>query len=374
VARGTTIDFRSAPNTFHIIGISANETAARAAYPFGSSDGAAANGPRIALGPSNFPIQNGSVSNPFGPGVTIATDRSNGPPLCGVPYDVSVGPGQTFTATPPCTFTGGADVEVAGPNPTSDGLGNPLPGDWNVTVNASPGTYAFFCYIHPHMTGTLKVVERGAAGVTTQAQVDARSASQFDSDREQALAAEKAANVVRWSGGAPGTRTYQVSVGIGAAGDRVAIDEMLPNPQSVKGGPPRLVRGDQVLMSWPDGHNVHSVLFPAMPPTFANDTTPFGLDCVGGGYSPFGPGPPSCVPQVEANAPEVIFDPGTTRSGVALKSPATSVDTGVLLGTGYGLNPTPTWSARVTSDTAGGTYLFHCTIHDFMVGGFTVAT
>jgi plastocyanin len=374
VARGTTLDFRTAPNAFHIIGISADETAARAAYPVGTNDGTAANGPRIALGPSNFPIQNGSLTHPLGPGVHIAADRSQGPPLCGVPYDVSLAPGQTFPATPPCTFTGGADVEVAGPNPTSDGQGNALSGDWNITVNAPLGTYAFFCFIHPHMTGTLKVVEKGGPGVTTQADVTARSASQFASDRGQALDAEAAANVVQWSGGAPGKRTYQVSIGIGAAGDRVAIDEMLPNPQTVKGGPPHLVRGDQVLMTWRDSHNVHSVFLPAQPPTFANAPSPFGLDCVGGGYSPFGPGPPSCVPQLEAGAPEAIFDPGTNRSGGALTSPSATVDTGVLVGAGYLLNPTPTWSARVTSDTAGGTYLFHCTIHDFMVGALVVTT
>jgi plastocyanin len=374
VARGTTVDFRTAPNAFHVIGISADEAAARAAYPVATNDGSAANGPRLALGPSNLPIMNGSLSNPFGPGVQIASDRPNGPPLCGVPYAVNAGPGQTFPATSPCTFTGGNDVEVAGPNPTSDGLGNPLPGDWNVTIDAKPGTYQFFCYIHPHMTGTLTVVEKGGPGVTTQAVVNERSESQFASDRGQALAAEAAANVVRWTGGAPGTRTYQVSVGIGAAGDRVAIDEILPNPQSVKGGPPHLVRGDRVLMTWSDAHNVHSVLFPAQPPTFSNDTGPLGLDCVGGGYSPFGPGPPSCLPQVEAGAPEAIFDPGTSRSGIALTSPSTAVDTGVLVGAGYLLNPTPTWSARVTSDTAGGTYLFHCTIHDFMVGALIVTT
>jgi plastocyanin len=46
----------------------------------------------------------------------------------------------------------------------------------------------------------------------------------------------------------------------------------------------------------------------------------------------------------------------------------------LLLGENYGLNPTPAWSARVTSDTVDGTYLFHCTVHDFMVGALIVTT
>jgi hypothetical protein len=108
------------------------------------------------------------------------------------------------------------------------------------------------------MRGKLKVVDDRDddhdPAVSTQAQIDAASAFQFRQDRDDALETERAANVVRFSGGSPGTRTYHLSVGVSAADNHVAINEMLPQKLN-------LVRGDLVGYNWPDPHNVHTVGF-----------------------------------------------------------------------------------------------------------------
>jgi plastocyanin len=354
VHTGDVINFRTAPGAFHIVGLAKSEAAARAAYPVVVLDGDdpnAPNGaPKIAFGPSNYPIVNGNTSGDLS-GVDFS--RPNGPPDCGRPD----------LGEPDCTFSGGTDIEVAGPN-LNFGPTGPVPADWRVKIAAQPGTYQFLCFIHPGMRGTLNVVG-GSRPASTQAQIDHKAHGQFISDRAQALAAEQQANVVRWTGGAPGSRTYLFSVGVAAAHNHVAIDEMLPNPATVPGGPPRLTKGDQVRFNWVDPHNVHTVLFPP-----SAEISPFGFDCNGGFTEPTGP---PCLETGEF-APEVIGDPGNASSGTQLANPSTVVDSGVLVGTGYNLNPSvQTWSVGTGSGTAGGAYQFHCTVHDFMVGSFTVS-
>ncbi|MGZ4205941.1 MAG: cupredoxin domain-containing protein [Actinomycetota bacterium] len=358
VHQGETIDFRTAPGAFHIVALAADEGAARAAYPIAYPDEeqAANGGPKLGLGPSNFPIQGGSTSG----GGTIAFDRPSGPPVCGRP-DLS---------EPNCTFSGGNQVEVAGPNLNFDQQGNPLPADWNVTINATPGVYHFFCYIHPGMRGTLTVVP-SSRPVSNQHQITGRSEGQFQQDRAAALDAEQAANVVSYTGGAPGTRTYLVKMGIAAADNHVAIDEVFPNPATVPGGPPHLTKGDSVTITWPDPHNVHSAFFPAQPPDFSNDIGPFGFDC-GSSYQPAETGGPPCTEGAEGV--ESIADPGNVASGTALTSPTDTFDSGVLVGTGYGVpGSVQQWTLTTNSSTASGGYLFHCTVHDFMVGSFGVS-
>ncbi|HJT38091.1 MAG TPA: hypothetical protein VJ818_06670 [Actinomycetota bacterium] len=358
VHSGETIDFRTAPGAFHIIGLASDVATARSAYPiaFPDEEQAVNGGPKIALGPSNFPVTGGSTSG----GGDIAFDRPNGPPVCGRP-DLN---------EPNCTFTGGNDVEIAGPNLNFDQQGNPLPADWNVTINAAPGTYHFLCFIHPGMQGTLTVVP-SKHPVSNQHSIDGRAQDQFAADRDAAVQAERAANVVSFTGGAPGTRTYWVHVGLGAADNHVAIDEMFPNPQTVAGGPPVLTKGDSVRFVWADPHNLHSTFFPAQPPDFSNDIQPFGFDC-GSTFQAPGDGPP-CTETGEA--PELILDPGTVAAGAVLTSPNDVFDSGVLAGTGYNIpGAVQQWSVTTNSSTGSGEYLFHCTIHDFMVGAFGVAS
>jgi len=70
-----------------------------------------------------------------------------------------------------------------------------------------------------------------------------------------------------------------------------------------------------------------------------------------------------------------IFDPGNTPSRTALTTPTTFVDSGVLVGTGYNVQPTiQKWSVKVNDATAAGTYTFHCSVHDFMRGSLVVGS
>jgi plastocyanin len=354
VHQGDVVNFRTAPAAFHIVGLATNEAAARAAYPVGildTDDPNAPNGaPKIEFGPSNYPIVNGNTDGNLS-GVDFS--KPNGPPDCGRP---DLGEAD-------CTFSGGNDIEVAGPN-LNFGPTGPVAADWRVAINAAPGKYAFLCFIHPGMRGTLNVVAPDRP-TTTQSQIDHKSWGQFVADRAQGLAAERKANAVRYVGGAPGTRTYEFKVGVAAAKNHVAIDEMFPNPATVPGGAPALQPGDKVRFDWVDPHNVHTVFFP----TTVEETTPFGFDCDGGFTAP---APPPCVETGEF-APEVIGDPGISPPGTLLTSPSTVVDSGLLVGTAYGLSPSvQTWNVATTGASAGGTYTFRCAVHDFMVGSFTV--
>ena len=70
---------------------------------------------------------------------------------------------------------------------------------------------------------------------------------------------------------------------------------------------------------------------------------------------------------------ESIADPGTALSGAVLKDVQTIVDSGVLAGTGYGVQPTTqTWSVRTDAKTKAGNYQFWCSVHDFMNGTLAV--
>ena len=354
VHTGDTLNFRAAPGSFHIVALAPDEASGRAAYPVGLPDpldkapATGTGGPKIDLGPSNFSITGGSTHG----GGTIA-QNPNGPPVCG-----TAAPGQQ-----PCTFKGGDDIEIAGPNPGVDAAGNPAPSDWKIVINAPPGTYSYFCYIHPGMNGTLTVVAPSQPA-TTQAQIDAASATQFAADRDAALAAEKAANVPTFTGGAPGTRTYQVNVGIGT--DKVAIDEMLPRQA------PTLSPGDKVQYLWKDPHNVHTVCFPTDSKQLP---APFGFNCGTSFQSPpEGNAPPSGPPCMlpGATRPDFIGDPGNTPSGTALANPTAIVDSGVIFGTAYNVPGPQQWSVVVNASTKAGTYRYQCLVHDWMQGSLTV--
>jgi len=355
VHRGDVVNFRTAPAAFHVVGLARTAAEAQAAYPVATldtDDPNAPNGaPKIAFGPSNYPIVDGTASGDLS---KVDFSRPNGPPDCGRPD----------LGEPDCVFSGGNDIDVAGPN-LNFGPSGPLPADWRVKIDAAPGRYTYLCFIHPGMRGTLNVVGTSQP-TTSQAVINHQSFGQFVADRAQALAAEKAANVVSFTGRAPGTRTYLFKVGIGAAQNHVAIDEMFPNPATVPGGAPTLAAGDKVRFDWADTHNVHTVFFP----TTVEETSPFGFDCDGGFTPPTGP---PCFETGETFAPELIGDPGTSPPGTLLTSPTAIVDSGLLLGTGYHLSPlVQTWSVATNGSTGAGTYSFRCAIHDFMVGSFAV--
>ena len=352
---GDTIDFRSAPGSFHIVALARTELWARSTYPValadndggGLTDIATGSGTnKLVFGPSNFPITGGSHHG----GGTIDFTRGFGPPACGV----------ALLGEAACNFAGGADVEILGPEIGVDyATGNLGFADQLVNINAQPGRYHYFCYIHPGMRGVLDVVGSGA-GTSTQAEIDAASNAQFASDQAQALVVEQQTNQVEFTGGAPGTRNYTVHVGIAAANNHVAIDEMFPSQ------PLGLVAGDTVQFLWRDPHNVHSVAFPAESP---NLPEPFGFDC-GSTYNPIpftGP-PPICLEPGDSQF-EVIGDPGNAGPGTVLSDPSVVVDSGVLGGTGYGVTPSAqSWSLSTNGGSQPGAYRFQCTIHDWMQG------
>jgi plastocyanin len=260
-----------------------------------------------------------------------------------------------------CTFTGGTDVEVAGPNPGVDwkktiSSGHFVPGfsSWNIQINAAVGTYQFFCFIHPGMRGTLNVSTSPRTTITPAA-----VATQLAADKVGALSAEAALSSASVTGGVPGTRTFTVNMGINEANQRVAIDEVLPNQ------PLGLAPGDKIHYEWRDPHNVHSVAFPTDSPLLP---PPFGVDCMNR-YVGFGmTGLAGNCAAVHLSAFELVADPGNSLTH--LSDPTQLVDSGVLIGTGYGVTPTAQdWSVTANSP---GTYHFQCTVHDWMRQAVTI--
>jgi plastocyanin len=354
VHQGDVVAFTAAPFSFHIVGLAADEAAARAAYPvvLNDADGSVSKAtglPKIILGPSNFPITGGSTTG----GGSIDFNRGNGPPDCGI-YEI----GESV-----CTFAGGNDVEVAGPNTGVDWATLFKTGhfvsafsSWNIQVNAAVGTYHFFCFIHPGMRGTVNVVGSGSPRTTI---TPAGVATQLAADRASALTAEAPLSSASFTGGVPGTRTYTVHMGINEANERVAIDEVLPNQ------PLSLAPGDKIHYAWRDPHNVHSVAFPTGSPLLPS---PFGVDCMNR-YVGFGmTGLVSNCAAVHLSPFELIADPGNSLTH--LSDPTQLVDSGVLFGTGYNVTPTAQdWSVTANSP---GTYHFQCTVHEWMQQAVTV--
>jgi plastocyanin len=299
VHRGDTLDFRFAPQVFHILAIAKSHEFAEHTQPVGRAD----------------------LDDPN----SIAT----GKPKIVVDQEVFFS-GSGCGWKSPCNYSGGRAIPIAGP---------PQGSDWKVTINAPPGTYSYFCYIHPGMQGQVTVVAPTAPR-TQQRQINAASVVQFQQDRAQAMAAEKAANHLRFTGTTRGERTFFVKVGLSAAGNHVAIDEMLPNR------PLNLFPGDRVVYQWPLG-NAHSVTFPP--------------DAV----QPFGP---------DRQEAEFILDPGNARPGTVLRNNETQiVDAGVRLGPDFELPTSTSWSVRTTqASTTPGTYHFNCNIHDWMQGTLNV--
>lgn len=354
---GDTLDFRWAPGAFHIIALAPSEDTARAVYPIAvidTDDNHPAPGtglPKIQLGPSNGPITGGSVRG----GGQIG--GPNDIPTCGV----------TAFGQKACTFAGGGDIENSGGIGSFDpNTGMPIPVDWMMQVTAGPGDYDYFCYIHPGMRGKLHVVASGQPA-STQADIDAKSALQFKTDQMLALDAEQFYNVDNTTTDI-GTVTHHVAVGVSAADNHVAIDEMLPRKVSVS-------NGDQVEFKWRDSHNVHTV---GVAQAESQLPPPFLFDCGTSTIAPPGgpPGAPSgggfCF-EVGQPMLEVIGDPGTSLSGALLTDVQTVLNSGFLIGSDFGIQPsTQTWSVRTDTKTKAGNYQFWCSVHDFMNGTLAV--
>jgi len=326
VHSGDTVNFQTQKNEFHSIAL------APAVIPLpvfvADTDDAPAKGtglPKVAGGPGLFKA--------FEP-----------PPPCGAQGT-------------PCEFDGSSPVDagaIAGFDPAT---GQPANVDWNVKITAPTGDYAYFCYIHPGMQGVLHVVPSGAESDSGN-QITATQA-QFLQDQSEATSLIANDNNAAPSG-APGSRTWSVHVGDTTSTLHAAILGMMPRSL------PNVVSGDSVKFLW-GAFEPHTVGFGPD----ANLPGPFGWDC-GKAYVAFGPSgpgaPPPCT-EFENGNPEIIGDPGTRGPSQGLNRNGVT-DSGMLVGSAYGVTPgTERWSVAAAQP---GSYEYHCTVHDFMIGTISV--
>ncbi len=325
VHKGDTLDFRvTIPD--HLVQVATSEAAARSQFPLFFPDEEKAlgsGGPKVGLGPA--------VLASFGPFQTC---------------------GAAATPEQVCDPTSAPAITAFPNGPNSD---------WFVAINADPGTtFTYFCHLHPGMRGTVSVVDNSTI-IQTQATIDQAAGTQFAADKTEAEALYASAQVPSFTGGAPGSRTYSVHVGLTTADQHVAIHDMVPATLN-------LVSGDIVRYEW-QSDVIHTVSFLAGPGL----RSPFGVDC-GTSYVPLN-GPPTSLPlctEFENGQPEFILDPGTRSSGQVLNMKF-GADSGVLVGSSYAafygnLGPS-TWSVKSSQP---GRYLYQCTIHDWMTGQLDV--
>ena len=325
---GDTIDFQTQKTEFHSIAV------APAVIPlpvfYADTDDSPAKG-------TGFPKVGG------GPGLFLAFAQ----PTCGA-----------FGA-PDCVFDGTTPVNAGGIAGFDQNM-NPVAVDWNVQIanNTPLGDYAYFCYIHPGMKGVLHVTT-GTSDSGNQLETQS-SLDQFAADQTEATNLINA-DVNAAPSGSPGSRTWSVHVGDTPSSRHSSILGMMPNNL------PNVVSGDTVKFLW-GALDPHSVGFGRD----ANLPQPFGWDC-GKSYVGIPPGaafvPPPCT-EFENGQPEIILDPGTRGPGQGLNANQVT-DSGVLVGSAYGVNPgAESWSVAAAQP---GTYQYHCTVHDFMVGSIRVS-
>ncbi len=268
-------------------------------------------------------------------------------------------PGGCGSPATPCSFDGTAPVSTGAP------LAGPV-APLDVTVNAPLGTYRFTCLIHPRMAGSIRVVA-DSVPATTAAQAAHRAASEIATDRHQAWAAEKAANVHR-SFVRRGVRTWIMSAGTGTPNGHVAIDEMLPANQRIR-------KGDRVLWVSRSVNEIHTVTFPT---DLHTDIVP---TCEAGTIDT--PALPTVIPPTSpldftCGGPPVEFENDGGNGVRHVTSPATVADSGVIASDatldGFGLPDSAahgSWSASFRG-AAKGTYTYVCQVHDGMDGTVTV--
>lgn len=124
------------------------------------------------------------------------------------PHTVTMGPVTGNPAAP--THPGEEVVDFDGTNFISSGL---VLGGAQLKVRfTTPGTFEYFCLIHPFMTGTVTVVDGGT--VDTQEAIDSRGGAAYTDALAglKALAAEAGAKEVAVEGKPDGTKRYTVTV------------------------------------------------------------------------------------------------------------------------------------------------------------------
>lgn len=358
VHRGDTVNFQTQPFSFHIVALAADESAARRAYPIvelnaDESPSPSSGLPTISFGDGAFPVTGGSVHG----GGSIDRERGKGPPVVGAMQF-----GQE-----PGVFTGEDAVEVIGPVVGWDLEQRPATIDQLIVIDAPPGEYCYFDMLHPGMRGTVTVVADDRP-VTTQADIDAASRVQFADSRAAALAVEAFLDGTPVIHGPVGDRDLVVFVGASALEGRVLINRMLPSRL------PDVSPGDRVHFVWANHHGVHTVGFASSPWELPS---PFGFDCGNGTYQSvpnvFNRPPPAPCVRPGRTEPKFLCDPGNAISGSALGASNQVVNSGLLIGSAYGMTPTAsTWSVTISETTTKGEHPFFDTVHPWMGGVLTV--
>jgi plastocyanin len=267
------------------------------------------------------------------------------------------------TPEAPCTFDGTGIVSMG-----MSLTGPPAP--FVVTVTAPPGAYVFHCRIHPYMAGTLNVVSKGSAGVTTASSATAAAATQATDDVAAGMAAETAASKAGQVKNANGTTTWKLTVGTSDPAGHVAVLDMLPRKVTIK-------KGDTVVWKPRDKNEPHTVTFPKALHT---DAVPL---CEGSGGKDT-PAIPTVVPPMSPfdfacnghPVDEIEFGGGNGVKTVT--SPKTVSDSGLVAywteAVGFNMPATTilsSWSVKFTG-AAAGTYHYVCQIHDGMEGTIVV--
>ena len=155
-----------------------------------------------------------------------------------------------------------------GVSPINSGLifGSPsAPPSFEVTFT-QPGTYQYFCVIHPFMTGTVTVVDSGP--VDTQDDLDARGEAEYAAaiGPLKALAAQRAAQDVQIQEKGDGTKKYTFLVG--GETENGDVQQFFPAVA-------RIEMGDTV--EWVnEGFTPHTVTFGAPPAGLPPDPFAWG--------------------------------------------------------------------------------------------------
>jgi plastocyanin len=203
---------------------------------------------------------------------------------------------------------------------------------WSLTFT-TPGTYTYFCAIHPGMIGSIQVQSGGATD--TQASIDARRSEQVIGD----IATKGLPTIMSNLGELPGPGT---TAGI-VAGTQNGQDDIQ------RFFPPRVAihAGDALTWIWKTQDTPHTVTFLAGQPA-----------------------PDVLVPQPQANGPPRLQLNPTV---LAPAGDPTGWDGTSYLNSGFLQpmpdQPAPTFTVRFTNP---GTYDYVCVLHQGMVGTVVV--
>jgi len=260
---------------------------------------------------------------------------------------------STGPTAPPCTFDGTSVVSSGViPNPTGAAFAV------SIAPTTAPGTYTYFCVIHPGMKGTLDVVPAGQAG-TPAATVASMAASEYHALTAGALQAEAAASVPTSTTNLDGSRTWTMHVGLTA--DDVELLEYLPLSLPIR-------KGDSVKF---DGTGTTQEPHTVTSPGGANS----GFFAIGDGQCETASGPDTPAAQVNGPPQTGCADPtgfeqpvdfhtkGVANLITSQSTPVGAVVSGRADVFAAGGEPSHSYTFG-----ANGTYVFFCTLHENMFG------